>query len=79
MTTETDYFNNLCTVSRALAKNLKKQKIFDRIVSTATGTLNGKGACLFLKNREQAGLSFRGAKTAYLRNIWQPPQKTPAD
>ena len=57
MTTETDYFNNLCTVSRALAKNLKKQEIFDRIVSTATGTLNGKGACLFLKNREQAGFS----------------------
>ena len=57
MTTETDYFNSLCTVSRALAKNLKKQEIFDRIVSTATDTLSGRGACLFLKNREQAGFT----------------------
>jgi GAF domain-containing protein len=57
MTTQTDYFTNLCSISRALAGNLKKQEILDLIVSTAIQSLNGRGACLFLDNREPAGMA----------------------
>jgi GAF domain-containing protein len=62
MATETDYFKRLCSISRAFAENLKKQEILDLIVDTAVEALDGKGACLFLDNREPAGVSAAAQK-----------------
>ena len=72
MAHDTDYFQNLCRVSRAFGTALKKKQLLELIVSSAVETMNAKAACLFLKGEDpdhfvpaaQKGLSDKYLHTA---------------
>ncbi|MFC1833347.1 GAF domain-containing protein [Thermodesulfobacteriota bacterium] len=53
MTEQTDYFKTFCKVSKAFGKALGMEEILDLIVRSATETMDGRAACLFLADEEQ--------------------------
>ncbi len=52
MAHDTDYFQNLCRVSRAFSTALKKKQLLELIVNIAVETMSAKAACLFLKGED---------------------------
>jgi hypothetical protein len=66
-----DYFSTTCKVSRAFGTTLEKKKLLDLIVKSAMETMDGKAACLFLRddNRESGlyyPLAQKGLSKSYL-------------
>jgi GAF domain-containing protein len=51
MSRETDYFKTFCKISKAFGTAASEQELLDLIVHSAIDTMNGKAACLFLRDR----------------------------
>lgn len=52
MTVSRDYFRTFCNISKAFGTTVKKEELLDLIVQSAIDTMDGKAACLFLKEGE---------------------------
>ena len=52
MSRETNYFKSFCKISKAFGTAASKQERLDLIVHSAIDTMNGKAACLFLRDRQ---------------------------
>ncbi len=48
--TDKSYFSAICRINKAFGTTLKKEALLDLIVENAIETMNGKGACLFLRD-----------------------------
>ena len=53
MTTEQDYFQTYCNLSQAFSTAATVDELLQLIVKSATETMNGKGACLFLADKKE--------------------------
>ncbi|NOR23758.1 MAG: GAF domain-containing protein [Desulforhopalus sp.] len=53
MTTENDYFQTFCNISLAFGTVATVDELLQLIVQSATETMNGKAACLFLADQKQ--------------------------
>jgi len=74
-----DYFNSICTVSRAFGTTLKKAELLELIVNTAINTMNGKAACLFLADREKdifVPVAQKGLSKNYLHSSPESARKS---
>jgi GAF domain-containing protein len=53
MSRETDYFKTFCKISKAFGTAAGKQELLDLIVNSAIEIMDGKAACLFLRDHRQ--------------------------
>jgi GAF domain-containing protein len=53
MTKEKDYFKTFCKVSRAFGSAATRKELLDLIVKSAIETMQGKAACLFMRDEKQ--------------------------
>jgi GAF domain-containing protein len=53
MTSEKNYFQTFCYLSEAFATAVTVEELLQLIVKSATETMNGKGACLFLADEKE--------------------------
>ncbi len=66
-----DYFSTICKVSRAFGTTLEKKKLLDLIVKSSIDTMDGKAACLFLRDENRESnlyypLAQKGLSKSYL-------------
>jgi GAF domain-containing protein len=69
MTKEKNYFKTFCTVSKAFGTAATRTQLLDLIVRSAIDTMDGKAACLFLKDGKQdvfVPVSQQGLSASYL-------------
>lgn len=82
MARDMDFFNSICKISRALSTTLKKQQLLDLIVDTAILTMNAKGACLFINDKETdqfLPVAQKGLSQTYLHSAPQQVKKIAKD
>jgi GAF domain-containing protein len=69
MTREKDYFRTFCKISRAFGTVASKKELLNLIVDSAIKTMDGKAACLFLKDEKQdvfVPMAQQGLSETYL-------------
>ena len=69
MTKEKDYFKTFCKVSRAFGTAASRAQLLDLIVGSAIDTMDGKAACLFLRDEKQdvfVPVAQKGLSETYL-------------
>ncbi|MFZ2630921.1 MAG: GAF domain-containing protein [Desulfosalsimonadaceae bacterium] len=82
MTKNMDYFNSICTVSRAFGTTLKKADLLELIVDTAIDTMDAKAACLFLADRGKdvfVPIAQKGLSENYLHSSPESARKSVKD
>jgi signal transduction protein with GAF and PtsI domain len=69
MTRAKDYFKTFCKISTAFGTAITKQGLLDLVVTSAIDTMDGKAACLFLKDWKQESfvpMAQKGLSEKYL-------------
>ncbi len=69
MTREMDYFKTFCKISKAFGTAAGKTELLNLIVNSAIKTMQGKAACLFLKDEKQdvfVPMAQQGLSETYL-------------
>ncbi len=69
MTREKDYFRTFCTISKAFGSVASKNELLNLIVDSAIKTMEGRAACLFLKDEKQdifVPMAQQGLSETYL-------------
>jgi GAF domain-containing protein len=70
-----NYFESICSVSRAFGRATKKNELLKLVVDTAVSAMNGKAACLFLID-EETDLFVAVAQKGLSKNYQHtPPEK----
>jgi GAF domain-containing protein len=70
-----NYFESICSVSRAFGKATKKNELLSLVVDTAIAAMDGKAACLFLVD-EETDLFVAVAQKGLSKNYQHtPPEK----
>ena len=69
MTREKDYFKTFCAISKAFGSVASKNELLNLIVDSAIKTMEGRAACLFLKDEKQdifVPMAQQGLSETYL-------------
>jgi len=69
MTRDTDYFKTFCKISKAFSTAITKQGLLDLVVDSAMDAMDGKAACLFLRDEKEdvfVPVAQKGLSDTYL-------------